>query len=101
MTDRSWQLMQAHTLLGTLTLEEIDQPWFRGHFSGTPAWEDVRPILEEWTRSIEAEEPDPPRVDQAMRAVDGLHLSLVPANGDELIDDFLIHVRGTQASFRY
>ncbi|MFI7315769.1 hypothetical protein [Streptomyces venezuelae] len=101
MADRSWQLKQADTLLGTLTLDEIDQPWFRCHFTGTPAWDDVRPILEEWTQSIEAEEPDPPRVEQAMRAVDGLRLSLVPTEGGESLVDFLIHVRGGQASFRY
>ncbi|MEV8015886.1 hypothetical protein AB0O76_05930 [Streptomyces sp. NPDC086554] len=101
MTDRSWELIQANNLLGTLTLDEIDQPWFRCHFTGTSAWEGVRPILEEWTHSIEAEQPDPPRVNRAMGAVDALELSLVPADGSEPIDDFLIHVRGTQASFRY
>jgi hypothetical protein len=101
MADRSWQLMQARTLLGTLTLDEIDQPWFRCHFTATPAWEDVRPILEEWTHSIEAEEPDSPRAEQALRAVDALGLVLVPADGKEPIDDFFIHVRGTRASFRY
>ncbi|MFB7134416.1 hypothetical protein ACFCZY_22695 [Streptomyces sp. NPDC056237] len=101
MIDRSWQLMQAHTLLGTLTLDEIDQPWFRCHFTGTQAWEDVRPVLEEWTHSIEPEEPDPPKVDQALRSVDALHLALVPTDGNEPIDDFLIHIRGSRASFRY
>ncbi|MGW3144036.1 hypothetical protein ACWDG1_05000 [Streptomyces sp. NPDC001177] len=101
MTDRSWQLVQGHTLLGALTLDGIDQPWFRCRFTGTPAWEDARSILEEWTHSIEAEEPDSPRVEQVLRAVDALHLALVPADGNEPIDDFLIHVRGAQASFRY
>ncbi|MFF1380702.1 hypothetical protein [Streptomyces sp. NPDC058308] len=101
MTTPSWQLMQAGTPLGTLTLQEIDQPWFRCHFTGAPAWEAVRPVLEEWTHSMEEAETDHSRVGRALAAVDALQLSLVPAHGDEPIDDFLIHVRGTSASFRY
>lgn len=101
MPDQSWQLMQAGTRVGTLTLDHIDQPWFRCTFTGTSAWEAIRPILEAWTHSVEGAEPDHPAVERALEAVDALQLTLVPPDGSDPIDDFLIHIRGSQASFRY
>ncbi|WP_327190052.1 hypothetical protein [Streptomyces xinghaiensis] len=101
VSDRSWRLMQGDTQVGTLVLDHIDQPWFHCRFTATPDWEPLRPVVETWTRVVESDDSDELQITQALEAVDALHLTLLPVSGSEEIDDFLIHVDGDAARFRY
>ncbi|MEU4681808.1 hypothetical protein [Streptomyces xinghaiensis] len=101
VSDRSWRLMQGDTQVGTLVLDHIDQPWFHCRFTATPAWEPLRPAMEAWTRVVDSDYSNELQITQACEAVDALRLTLLPVSGSDQIDDFLIHVEGDAARFRY
>ncbi|GLP65777.1 hypothetical protein TUSST3_23970 [Streptomyces sp. TUS-ST3] len=89
-------------VLATLTLHYIDQPWFRCHFAAGPAWDAIRPTIEEWTQAtLEREAPDVLRIPRAWEAVKDLGMTLVPLDGTAPIEDFLIPIDGATARFRY
>jgi hypothetical protein len=99
---RSWHLKRGETAVATLTLDEIDQPWFRCSFAADPHWDAVRPTVEEWTQStLEINGPDPLRIPRAWQAVKDLGLTLVSLDGGPHIEDFFLHVDGAKARFRY
>lgn len=85
--------------LGTLVLARVDQPWFVCSFGATSDWEASRPTVQAWTRAVD--EGDEDEMICALEAVDALGLSLVPVTDAETIGDFLIHVEGRTARFRY
>ncbi|GAA2436735.1 hypothetical protein GCM10010421_28130 [Streptomyces glaucus] len=93
--------MQGDTHVGTLLLDHIDQPWLHCRFTATAAWDSVRPVLAAWTQAVESDDSNELAVDEALEAVDALQLALVAVAGSERIDDFLIHVEGDTARFRY
>ncbi|MEV6311113.1 hypothetical protein AB0M10_21235 [Streptomyces sp. NPDC051840] len=91
--------MRQGVHLGTLVLARVDQPWFVCGFRATSDWEASRPTVEAWTRAVDGDDED--EMICALEAVDALGLSLVPVAGAEAIGDFLIHVEGRTARFRY
>ena len=93
--------MQGGTHVGTLVLDHIDQPWFHCRFTATPAWELLRPTVEAWNRAVERDRSHELEIAKALEAVDSLRLAIVPVPGSEPIDDFLLHVEGDEARFRY
>ncbi|MFJ9584503.1 hypothetical protein [Streptomyces acidicola] len=101
MTDQSWRLLQGDTPVGTLMLHHIDQPWFHCSFTATAAWESLRPTVVAWTQVVESNDSDELEVNEALEAIDALGLVLVPVAESEQIDDFLIHIEGDTARFRY
>ncbi|MGV9564315.1 hypothetical protein [Streptomyces sp. NPDC003480] len=101
MRDRSWRLMQGQSHLGTLTLDHIDQPWFHCCFTATAAWEPLRPTVAAWTQAVESNDSNELEIAKTLEDVDALGLLLVSVAGSQQIDDFLIHVEGDAARFRY
>ncbi|MEV0090488.1 hypothetical protein [Streptomyces sp. NPDC050738] len=99
------KLMRGDLLLGTLTEDGCDMPFFLAEFSPGPGWEAVQPIFEAWTTSLDSHDPatDPEAraVSDALHAVHCLGATLVPTDGRPVIEDFIIHVRGTKATYRY
>ncbi|MEW2472092.1 hypothetical protein AB0919_45125, partial [Streptomyces sp. NPDC046994] len=71
------------------------------HFTAEDAWEFLRPTVAAWTRAVDSDDSNEPEIIRALEAVDSLRLVLVPETGSERINDFLIHVRGDTARFRY
>jgi hypothetical protein len=99
---RSWQLKRGETVVATLTLDYVDQPWFHCHFTAGPAWESIRPSVEEWTQAtLERDAPDVLRIPHAWKTVKDLGLILVPLDGTPPIEDFFLHVDDATARFRY
>jgi hypothetical protein len=93
--------MQGDTHVGALVLDHIDHPWFHCRFSATPAWEPLRPTVEAWITVVESNDSDDLQITRALEAVDALALALVSVPDSEQIDDFLLHVEGDAARFRY
>lgn len=100
--------MQGDTLLGTLTVTDLDQPWFLCLFAPEAAFEAVRPLFDAELAVGEAE--DHARSigvnigidawESAYQNIEALGLRLVPDVG-ETIDHFLLHINGAEAWFRY
>lgn len=105
--DKRWTLMADDVSLGTLELNEVDQPWWYCHFAPTSAFEAVRPLFEAEQAAFEADEAvrmsgqlDAGLQDEAYKAIDALKLRLV-ANDGQIIDTLLLHIEGNEAWFRY
>ncbi len=98
-----WQLRRGDTLLGTLRVNSVDQPWFIGTFGATPAFEKVRPLFDEELRLLEAERNafEQDAWEAAYERIDALRLRLVLEEGGEEFDHFLLHIQGCDAWFRY
>lgn len=96
---RSWELRNGKTVLGTLSLVDIDQPWFRCQFSPGAGWDQVRALFEAQAEAVDA--GDQTRMMDAIGAVRSLPLQLHPQEGDETITPVMIQVRGGRANFRY
>lgn len=100
--------MRGDTLLGTLTVNDLDMPWFWCHFVPETAFATVKPLFDAELAFMEAEsqvQSDGVNVDidaweSAYQEIEALGLCLVPDVG-ETIDHFLLHVNGDMAWFRY
>lgn len=99
-----WQLWKNEELLGVLTLDHVDQPFFHCHFEATPEFEKWRPLfvrvleLGEQEDVCEADWKEANRI-QDEDLLPGLRL--VETLNAVKIDDLLIHIIGEEAWFRY
>ncbi|MBK3563713.1 hypothetical protein [Streptomyces sp. MBT62] len=99
MATRSWELRNGKTVLGTLSLIDVDQPWFRCQFSPGAGWEQVRELFEAQAEAVES--GDQARMLDAIGAVRNLPLQLHPQGDDEAITPVMIQIRAEHANFRY
>lgn len=101
MRQEGWRLMRGETLLGTLSLDGVNQPFFMTTFEPTDEFGAIRPLFDEELRLAEAEDADWESVEPAYERIRSLDLRLAPLDGGEDITDFLLHIRGDEAWFRY
>ncbi|MDC0766751.1 hypothetical protein [Streptomyces sp. HD] len=99
MSSQSWELKGDDTLLGVVTLTEIDQPWFRCEFALSKGWEQVEHLFQAQATAVDS--GDQQRMSEAIGAVRNLQLKLHPSDGGEAITPIMIHIRGRKANFRY
>lgn len=85
-------------LLGTLTRTGGDMPWWEGVFEPAPGFEAVRPLFDRERALLDAD-----RLEEWEAAWDELAagLALEPLDGREPLTEFLLHIAGRQASWRY
>ena len=97
-------LQHGETILGTLQTREREYPWTRCNFAATPDFEVFRGLFETELRLLRrppGRYVDTAAWEQAYAQVDALGLRIVPADGGEVIDDFLLHIDGPEAWLRY
>lgn len=94
-----FHLQQGEVVLGILEETDSDFPWRTCTFTPTEAFQTVKPLFDRALELVRAEEWEP--FDEAYQQIQALGLRLVnPSSGDE-ITDFLLHIEGDSASFRY
>lgn len=94
-----FQLKQGDTLLGSLEVQELDFPWVRGVFIPTVAFDAVKHLFERELQLLEDEAWDEWEVVYA--EITALNLRLVDLASEQVIDEFLLHIDGRDAWFRY
>ncbi|TXS44079.1 hypothetical protein EAO75_30195 [Streptomyces sp. uw30] len=100
MSSQSWELKNGATLLGVVSLTEIDQPWFRCEFTPSKGWGEVEYLFQEQADAVDS--GDQQRMMEAIGAVRNLQLKLQSQAGDdEVITPIMIQIRGNKANFRY
>ncbi|MGC0334919.1 hypothetical protein RKD23_007996 [Streptomyces sp. SAI-170] len=99
MVSRSWELKNGQTLLGTLTLAEINQPWFICHFTPAAGWDQAEGLFRAQADAVDS--ADQAQMTDAVGAVRNLPLQLLPQDGSRPITPVTIQIRAHQASFRY
>jgi hypothetical protein len=96
---QSWELKSRDATLGTLSLLDIDQPWFRCHFTPGDGWEDVRELFQAQAEAVD--DGNQAQMIEAIGAVRELALQLHPRGDGEPITPVMVQIRSDRASFRY
>jgi hypothetical protein len=94
-----YRLIRGQDVLGLLTTQGSDMPWLLGMFEPTPAFEEVQDLFQEELRLLDADDMDAWAKVWNKIAEPGLRLE--PTDGGEPIADFLVHIRGQKAWWRY
>lgn len=94
-----FQLWRGEDLLGKLTSCTSDFPWLNCKFEPCASFAELSAFFEEELRLLNAE--DWVAWEQAYEKIRALKLRLVSAKEDQEIDEFLLHIDGDQAWFRY
>jgi hypothetical protein len=97
-----WQLKRGNVVLGALQDCHPDYRspliWFRGHFTPTDAFEEVRPLFEEAVQLSQSHQGK--EYLKRSEAISALGLRLESADG-EILDLAFLHIEGKEARFRY
>ncbi|MFI1972835.1 hypothetical protein BLA24_30990 [Streptomyces cinnamoneus] len=97
--EAAWQVKHGATLVGTLFLLEVDQPWFRCRFEPSGEWDSVSPLFEAQEEARAMNFPED--MVWSIAAVRDLNLELHPVDGGENIRPVMICIGMEQSSFRY
>jgi hypothetical protein len=94
-----WRLVRGEELLGEIVIHGSDFPWLTGRFVPQPAFDEVKPLFDEELVLVESGLDD--QVAEWERIYDRIvdDLGLVSPHGPAA--EFLLHVRGTEAWFRW
>jgi hypothetical protein len=94
-----WELPGPEGLLGRLHQYEVDFPWVQCAFEPTAAFEPYRLLFRETLRLIEAEDWE--GFDQLWEQIEAKGLQLTDTRNDDVINEFLLHIKEDKAWFRY
>jgi hypothetical protein len=93
-----WLLKRGGVVLGHLAQCKPDQPFVFCRFTSTSAFEEVRPLFEAELRLLNTGQMED--WEKAYQAIDALGLRL-ESSGGKTINEFLLHIDGVEAWFRY
>lgn len=86
-------------LLGTLTSAADDFPWRNGSFDPTREFEEFRPLFDRELALLNADRMD--EWESAWEAIATLRMRLEPVTAGPAVHEFLLHIDGQKAWWRY
>jgi len=92
-------LKRGEELLGVLHRCQPDFPWFMCSFEAGEGFSQVKQFFDEELELLESDEIDQWEI--AYERINALGLKLIDTETNQLIDEFILHIRGTEAWFRY
>ncbi|MBV9468618.1 MAG: hypothetical protein JO316_03520 [Abitibacteriaceae bacterium] len=95
----TFHLKQNETLLGVLHQDGGDFPWFDARFEPTPAFEEYQPLFARELELLEAEEWE--EWDKVYLQFQQSGIYLFDVAEAIRIDEFILHIKGDEAWFRY
>ena len=104
---RGWELISGDAVIGELHFSDLDQPWFNCRFLPCPGFETVSSLFAAELRimkeSCKSQNERFDEWDAAYAKIVNLKLKLRPHPfvDDGVIDEFLLHIDGEVAWFRY
>ena len=93
------QLKRGNELLGILYSYGNDFPWVNCNFEPTGSFGEVKPLFEEELKLLDAEDMDAWEI--FYKQIDALGLRLVDEEDVNNISEFLLHIQGDKAWFRF
>lgn len=95
---RTWRLYRGAELLADIVVEDTDMPWVTGRVLARPGLEELRPAFErEWALINEADDLDYDAWERAYEPIS--RLTLASPTGP--VAEFLLHIEGDEARFRW
>ncbi|NUT92810.1 MAG: hypothetical protein HOY78_12390, partial [Saccharothrix sp.] len=90
---------RGEELLGRIVIESGDFPWLCGRFLPEPAFSDVKPLFDEELTLVESDLDD--HVEAWERIYDRITGALTLLSPRGPVPEFLLHVQGDEAWFRW
>ncbi len=94
-----FHLRQKNTLLGTLKQSGLDFPWISCTFEPTESFNKLKPLFDRELELTESEEWD--EWEEAYQQIEAEELYIVEVAEGKEIHEFLLHIRGAEAWFRF
>lgn len=92
-------LKRGVQLLGVLISKTTDLPWVNCEFNPTASFKEVQPLFDEELNLLDADLMD--AWQDAYDRIKTLGLRLIDTKDEKDIGEFLLHIRGNEAWFRY
>ena len=92
-------LKRRDELLGVLRSLDTDFPWVNCIFEPTTSFDEVRPLFDEELKLLDADQME--EWETAYERINALKLQLIATKDDKDVGEFLLHIRGKEAWFRY
>jgi hypothetical protein len=98
-----WELREGASVLGVITIDEQDFPWLSGRFAAEPGFARWAAVFAESSRLLDelADVDDPAGWARWEALYDRISSALTLVAPSEPVSDFLLHVDGSEASFRW
>ncbi len=94
-----FHLKQKGKLLGTLRYYEANFPWINCKFEPTEAFQAVKWLFDEEIELLEKDDIENWEI--AYNRINDLSLELINLEDENIMGEFLIHIEGDEAWFRY
>jgi hypothetical protein len=94
-----FRLYRGSELIGTLTRTDDDMPWHNGTFKPAAGFRVVRPFFDRERELLDADRMD--EWQTAWDEIEALGLRLEPVAGGADITEFVLHIDGSKAWWRY
>ncbi|MGW3044503.1 hypothetical protein ACWC9T_31670 [Kitasatospora sp. NPDC001159] len=91
-----WRLRRGEELLGEIVVDDGYFPWLEGRFVPRPGFAEVKPWFDESAALVDAED-----FEAFDRAYDRIAGTLTLASPQGPVAEFLLHIRGDRAAFRW
>ncbi|TDC39899.1 hypothetical protein E1211_02590 [Micromonospora sp. 15K316] len=95
-----WQLRQGGEVVARIRVHGVDQPWFAGRFEPEPGFVELAPLFQREVELVDAAGDLDVDAWEAVQAQICQTVGLVKPDGQE-VADFILHIRGGEASFRW
>lgn len=93
------QLKRGDELLGTLRSYDSNFPWVNCKFEPNESFEELRPLFDEELRLLDGE--DMTAWEETSNRILALNLKLIDLKNGNEIREFLLHIKGDEAWFRF
>jgi hypothetical protein len=98
-----WELREGSSVIGVITVDEQDFPWLSGSFAARPGFARWAAVFAESSRMLDelADVDDPEGWARWEALYDRISSALTLVAPSEPVADFLLHIDGSHASFRW
>ena len=100
MTNQTYKLYRGDILLGTLTHTKNDFPWHWGTFDATEQFALVKPLFEQEIKLIDDLDSNMQKWEEIWEEITKPGLRLISNMDNKEINEFLIHIDGTEVWWR-
>lgn len=101
--DERWELREGSSVLGVITVDDLDFPWLSGSFAAAPGFARWAPVFAESSRMLDelADVDDPAGWEHWEAWYDRISTALTLVAPAGPVAEFLLHIDGARASFRW
>ena len=97
---RKWQLLRDGVIFADIEQTDTDFPWLYGTLTPRVEFAQYATLFAAAQKFLDRDEFDTPESDAAFKAIFDLGLSIRDVDDNEMFDEVMINLDGTEASWR-